>query len=83
MRLAKLDVDHINDFKLAKLVAWTSLKKDGSFSFDKKHLSDKDAVYRIFVNRVEEALKDTISGGATFLLSDCFGSFARSVIGGE
>lgn len=76
VRLAKLDVDHTDDFKYAKSFTWPSLKKEGSFSFDKKHLSDKDAVYRIYVNRVEEVLRETISGRATFILSDCFGSFA-------
>ena len=69
VHLAKLDVDHINDFQFAKQVAWTSLKKDGSFTFDKKHISDKDEAYRIYVNKVEEALKDTIASGATFILS--------------
>jgi len=61
-----LDVDHTDDFKYAKSVTWTSLKKDGSFSFDKKHLSDKDAAYRIYVNRVEEPLRDAIAGGELF-----------------
>ncbi len=69
VKLAKLDVDHINDLKFAKPVAWATLKKDGSFTFDKKHISNKDAVYRIYVNRVEEVLKDTISNGTTFILS--------------
>ncbi len=76
VQLAKLDVDHTDDFKYAKSVIWTSLKKDGSFSFDKKHLSDKGGVYRIYANSVEETLRDTIASGATFMLSDCLGSFA-------
>lgn len=69
VRLAKLDVDHIDDFKLAKPVAWATLKKDGSFSFHKKYISDKDALYHIYVNSVETALKDTIVSGTTFILS--------------
>lgn len=69
VHLAKLDVDHIEDFKFAKPVTWTALKNDGSFSFDKKHFSDKNAVYRIYVNRVETALKDTFTNGATFIAS--------------
>ena len=69
VQLTKLDVDHIDNFKFAKPVTWVTLKEDGSFSFEKKYLFDKDAVYRIYVNRVEEALKDTIASGATFILS--------------
>ncbi len=76
VQLAKLDVDHTDDFKYAKSVIWTSLKKDGSFSFDKKHLSDKDEVYRMYVNRVEEPLRDTIAGGDTLKLLNYFDSFA-------
>lgn len=69
VHLAKLNVDYIEDFRFAKPVTWTALKKDGSFSFDKKHLSDKNAVYRIYVNRVETALIDTLASGATFIAS--------------
>lgn len=67
--LEKLNVDHIDEVKLAEPIAWSPLKKDGTFSFDKKHLSDKDAVYRIYVARVEAALRDTLAVGTTFILS--------------
>lgn len=69
VHLTKLDIDHIRDLKFAKPVAWSLLKEDGSFSFDKKHIADKDAIYHIYVKRVEEALNDTIAAGATFILS--------------
>lgn len=69
VHLAKLDVNHMNDISFAKPVTWSTLKIDGSFSFDKKHLSDKDAVYRIYINRVEAALHDTIASGTSFILS--------------
>lgn len=67
--LTKLSVDHIEDLKYAKSIAWSEVKADGTFSFDKKHIADKDAVYRIYVNRVEQAIRDTISQGATFIFS--------------
>jgi DNA-binding CsgD family transcriptional regulator len=67
--LEKLHVDHIDDLKEAEPIAWSPVNKDGFFSFDKKHLSNKDAVYRIYVNRMETALKDTIASGTTFILS--------------
>lgn len=69
VHLTKLDLDHIRDLKFAKPVAWTPVGEDGSFSFDQKHIADKDAVYHIYVKRVEEALNDTIAAGTTFILS--------------
>ena len=68
--LTKLSVEHIENLKFAKSVAWSEIKADGTFSFDKKHIADKDAVYHIYVKRFEKALKDTIAEGATFILSD-------------
>jgi len=67
--LAKLDVDHIKNLKSAKEIAWSPIKEDGTFSFDKKHVADKDAVYRIYVNRMDQAINDTIQNEAIFILS--------------
>lgn len=68
--LMKLNVEHIEDLKYAKSIAWSEIKADGKFSFNKKHISDKNAVYRIYINRFERAIQDTISEGATFILSN-------------
>lgn len=68
--LTKLSVDHIEDFKYEKSIAWSEIKRDGTFFFDKKHIADKDAIYRIYVNQFEKVLKDTISEGTTFILSN-------------
>lgn len=67
--LEKLHVDHIDDFKLATPIAWARLENDGSFFFDKKHVSEKDAIYRIYVNKMEKALKGMSAIGVTFILS--------------
>lgn len=67
--LAKLSVEHIEDLKYEKSIAWSKIKEDGTYSFDKKHIAHKDAVYRIYVNRFESAIKDTIAEGTTFILS--------------
>lgn len=69
VHLTKLNIEHIKDLKFAKPVAWMLTREDGSFTFDQKHIADKDAVYHIYVKRVEEALNDTIAAGATFILS--------------
>ncbi len=67
--LAKLDVDNLENLKYTRPVAWSPVKEDGSFSFDRKHLSDEDAIYRLYVGHMEEAIKDTIANGTIFILS--------------
>lgn len=67
--LAKLDVDHVKELKYAKQIAWSPINDDGTFSIDHKHISEKDAVYRLYVKRMEKAINDTITNGTTFILS--------------
>lgn len=50
-------------------VAWSPISEDGSFSFHKKHISDKDAMYRMYVNRVQKIINDTIAKRKEFILS--------------
>lgn len=70
--LTKLDIAHLKDLKdlkYAKAVAWSPIKADGSFSFEQKHIADKNAVYHLYVNRTEKALRDTIANATAFILS--------------
>lgn len=69
VHLTKLDLNHSGAPKSAKSVAWTTPDKGGTFSFDRRHIADKDAMYHLYVKRVEEALRDTILAGTTFILS--------------
>lgn len=50
-------------------VALTPIKKDGSFTFHKKHISDKNMMYRLYVRRMEQAIQDTIALNQKFILS--------------
>lgn len=50
-------------------VAWSKVSKDGSFSFKNNHISDKDAIYRLYVEKVEEVIKDTITSKKDFIIS--------------
>ncbi|MFH6604617.1 helix-turn-helix transcriptional regulator [Maribacter algicola] len=68
--LAKLDLEHLQDIKFAKQIAWAPIKDDGTFSFDRKHISEKDAIYRLYIGKIEKAIQDTIINGTTFILSD-------------
>ena len=67
--LTKLHIDDIGNLKYPKEIAWSPLTKDGSFSFDRKHISNTDAVYRVYVKRMEKAITDTIAQSTPFILS--------------
>ena len=67
--LSKLNIDHIGNLKYSKEIAWSPLEDDGSFSFDRKHISDKDAIYGLYVKRMEKAITDTIAKSGHFILS--------------
>lgn len=68
--LSKLDMDHLENLKYGKSVAWARINDDGYFSFDGKYIADKSAVYHLYVREVEKVLKDTISRGSSFILSN-------------
>ncbi len=51
-------------------VAISPIKKDGFFSFHKKHISEKNTMYRIYVNRVQKIINDTIVKEQRFVLSN-------------
>lgn len=67
--LTKLDVDHLQNLKYAKEIAWSPISENGSFSFDRKHISDKNAIYRLYIKRMEMAIADTIAKSTAFILS--------------
>ncbi|QLG44440.1 LuxR C-terminal-related transcriptional regulator [Costertonia aggregata] len=50
-------------------VAWSPIAKDGSFSFKGKHISDKDAIYRLYVNPIKKVISDTVAHTTDFILS--------------
>lgn len=67
--LVKLDVKHIESLKYSQKIAWSHVSLEGYFSFDKKHIADKNAIYRLYVKQMENAIQDTIADGTTFILS--------------
>ncbi|PCJ97418.1 MAG: hypothetical protein COA50_05230 [Flavobacteriaceae bacterium] len=53
-----------------KVIANAPIKENGYFSFDKRHLSNKNEVYRIYVNRIRKIVNDTVHKSAMFILSN-------------
>ncbi len=68
--LVKLDLSQLENIKYGKEVTWSQVADDGSFSFQKKHFADKDAVYQLYVHRLEKALRDSLVRSTPFILSN-------------
>ncbi|MGB7393183.1 MAG: hypothetical protein WA913_02195, partial [Pricia sp.] len=69
VHLTKFSIDAIENLKYSEPVAWSPVDNDGSFSFDQKHLSEKNTVYRLYVTQMQKAINDTISMSQAFILS--------------
>ncbi len=60
--------DHIK-LSQVKKIASTRIDKNGFFEFKKQLIADKNAIYKVYVNQIEAALKDTLQVGQLFILS--------------
>ena len=67
--LTKTFLKDIPDYSKAKKIAASTIDKEGYFEFKRNVLEEKEAVYRLYVNRIEKILKDTIQFDKLFLLS--------------
>lgn len=68
--LLKMDVDHLKQSGYAQEVAWSSIESDGSFSFHAKHLAHKDAIYRLYIDRVQKIIDDSVAYSPPFIVSN-------------
>lgn len=68
--LSKIDYAEGVHANKEKIIAIASIKKEGYFSFDKKLISNKNEVYKVFVRRIKETLKDTVNNSHVFVLSN-------------
>ena len=69
VHLTQINVKNGEDYANSKLVASSVLEKDGYFSFDKKSITSKNSIYRIHVNPIRGATKDSIKNDQLFILS--------------
>lgn len=68
--LSQIDLGDISDFTKAKKITAVPLEENGFFQFKKGLISDKDAIYRLHVERFEATLKDTLQVDQLFLFSN-------------
>src|SRR5690606_3820521 len=59
----------IRDYSKAIKIAASTIDKEGYFEFKKNILEEKEAVYGLYLNLIEKALKDTLKVDQFFLLS--------------
>lgn len=69
IHLSQIALEDIPNYNKAKKVTTTHIDENGFFQFKKDLISNKDAIYRLHVNRFETALKDTLQIDQLFILS--------------
>ena len=70
IHLSKLSIDHLKNNDNGKPVAIAKIKKDGSFAFNKKYISDTDQLYRLSINRIKTMVNDTVKAQVDFIHSN-------------
>lgn len=67
--LYKLNLEGLENSKMAKEIAQSPLGADGAFSFKSSLLSNQDAFYQLHLNRLGKIYNDTIAKSKPFILS--------------
>lgn len=70
IHLTQIALEDIPNYNKAKKVAVIKIDKNGFFQFKRKQIADKNTIYRLYVNRFEKALKDTLQVDQLFILSN-------------
>lgn len=64
--------------KNEQTIAWSPINKNGTFAFDRKHIEDKDAIYRLYTNRMQNAINDSTFSMPFIMSSSDSVEFRRS-----
>lgn len=67
--LSKISLKDIPNYKKSIKIASSTVDEDGFFEFKKSNIDEKEAVYRIYINKFEKARRDTLQVGKSFLFS--------------
>lgn len=70
IHLTQIALEDIPNYNKAKKVAVIKIDENGFFQFKRKQIVDKNTIYRLYVNRFEKALKDTLQVDQLFILSN-------------
>ncbi len=69
VQLSKLSLNNLEKEGDGKPVAIAKIKKDGSFAFNKKYISESNELYRLSINRIRKVINDTVKKEIEFILS--------------
>ncbi|MEP2057983.1 MAG: LuxR C-terminal-related transcriptional regulator [Maribacter litoralis] len=67
--LAKISIKEMPNLEKAKTITYSTIDEHGFFEFKRSLIDEKEALYRIYVNRFEKALMDTLQVDKLFLFS--------------
>lgn len=67
--LSEIKMKDLPNYERTRLVATTVVGRDGYFTFERKLIADKDAVYRLHMDRIKEILDKATSNDKLFILS--------------
>jgi DNA-binding CsgD family transcriptional regulator len=70
VQLRKLSLNNLEKGEVGKPVAIAQIRKDGSFAFNKKYISESNELYRLSINRIREVINDTVKKEVDFILSN-------------
>lgn len=70
IHLTQIALEDISNYNKAKKIAIIRIDENGFFQFKRKQIADKNTIYRLYVNRFEKALKDTLQVDQLFILSN-------------
>ncbi len=68
--LSQITIEDVPNYDKAIPVATSTINENGFFQFKKSLISNKDAIYRLHVNRFENILKDTLQVDHLFIISN-------------
>jgi len=67
--LTKIALEYFPDLENAVPIASSTINEEGFFEFGRNLIDEKEAVYRLYINRFEKALNDTLAVDKLFLFS--------------
>nr|WP_299169285.1 LuxR C-terminal-related transcriptional regulator [uncultured Allomuricauda sp.] len=70
VHLSKLSLNSLEKEGDQKPVAIAKIRKDGSFAFNKKYISESNELYRLSINRIRKVINDTVKKEVDFILSN-------------
>ena len=67
--LSQIAIGDIGSYEQVKKIAISKIDENGFFHFKKELISDKNAIYQLHINRIDQNIKDNFHDDQLFILS--------------